>query len=256
MLDTSHVADPAMTDAELYRRGAATLIASWAEYARGASGAALHRLAGVAAAVFPDEPERGVYNNALPERGLAASQRAGAIDAMETAYAEAGVTRFAAWVRESDMPMRALLVRRGYAVDESTRAMGMNLDDLRAPRPRLELGAPDLSEHLRLAGMPASFLRAADPAAFHVLVARSGGENVATGIAYELDGDCGIYNVGTLEGARRRGLGTALTALLLHDARARGCRTASLQATAMAERVYAAVGFRDLSRILEYVRRR
>jgi hypothetical protein len=39
----------------------------------------------------------------------------------------------------------------------------------------------------------------------------------------------------------------------VYDARARGCRTASLQSTPMAERVYAAVGFRDLGRILEYV---
>jgi predicted GNAT family acetyltransferase len=61
------------------------------------------------------------------------------------------------------------------------------------------------------------------------------------------------YNVGTVEKARRRGLGTALTAAQVYDARARGCRTASLQSTEMAERVYAAVGFRDLGRILEYV---
>ena len=33
-----------------------------------------------------------------------------------------------------------------------------------------------------------------------------------------------------------------------------GCRTASLQATAAAEWLYAAVGFRDLGAILEYVR--
>ena len=44
-----------------------------------------------------------------------------------------------------------------------------------------------------------------------------------------------------------------MTALLAHDAAARGCHTASLQATVMAERVYAAVGFRDLGRILEFV---
>jgi hypothetical protein len=56
-----------------------------------------------------------------------------------------------------------------------------------------------------------------------------------------------------LEHAWRRGLGTALTATHLHNALARGCQTASLQSTAMAERVYAAVGFRDLGRILEYV---
>ena len=39
--------------------------------------------------------------------------------------------------------------------------------------------------------------------------------------------------------------GTALTAVQLHDARARGCETASLQATPMAEHLYAAAGFRD-----------
>jgi predicted GNAT family acetyltransferase len=65
-------------------------------------------------------------------------------------------------------------------------------------------------------------------------------------------GDCGVFNVSTVEHARRRGLGTDLTARLLHDARERGCSTASLQSTAMAERVYAAVGFHDLGTILEY----
>ena len=101
--------------------------------------------------------------------------------------------------------------------------------------------------------MPRGFLSGMDPSAFHVLVARLRGENVSTAIAFDFAGDCGIYNVGTLEPARRRGLATALTAIHLHDARARGCRTASLQSTAMAERVYAAAGFRDLGRILEYV---
>ena len=57
------------TDAELYLRGRDTLLASWEAYARGATGAALHRLPGVAAAVFPNEPERAVYNNAWDEYG-------------------------------------------------------------------------------------------------------------------------------------------------------------------------------------------
>ena len=92
-----------------------------------------------------------------------------------------------------------------------------------------------------------------DSSAFHVLVASLGGEHVSTAIAFDFAGDCGIHNVGTLEPARRRGLATALTAIHLHDARIRGCRTVSLQSTAVAERVYAAAGFRDLGRILEYV---
>jgi hypothetical protein len=48
-------------------------------------------------------------------------------------------------------------------------------------------------------------------------------------------------------------VGTALTALQLHEARERGCATASLQSTPVAEGVYAALGFVDLGRYLEYV---
>jgi predicted GNAT family acetyltransferase len=59
--------------------------------------------------------------------------------------------------------------------------------------------------------------------------------------------------VSTVEHARRRGLATAVTARLVERAGARGCATATLQATEMAERMYAAVGFRDLGRFIEYV---
>ena len=241
-----------LTDADLYRRGAKTLLASWEEYARGATGAAVRRFSGVGIAVFPNGPERVFYNNALLERDLVAHERTDALAAMEAAYAAAGVTRFAAWVHERDQAMRGELERRGYTLDESTRAMGMALDDLRLPRPQLDLGPPDWLEYLRILGVPPGLLRGADPAAFHVLVARLGGESVAAAMAFDHDRDCGIYNVTTLERARGRGLGTALTALLVHDALARGCQTASLQSTPMAEGVYAAVGFRDLGRILEY----
>jgi GNAT superfamily N-acetyltransferase len=241
------------TDAELFRRGADTAVASWEEYARGAVGAFVQRFPGVAVAVFPNEPERAVYNNALLSCDLMATERAAGIDAMEAAYAGAGVARFAAWVHESDEAMRGDLEQRGYTVDTSTRAMAMPLSDIRLPRPDVELAPPDWAEHLRFVGVPPNFLRGADPHAYHILIARLGGENVATAMAFDHAGDCGIYNTATLERARRRGLATALTALHIHDALARRCQTASLQSTEMAQRVYAMVGFRDLGRILEYV---
>src|SRR5215216_5833010 len=102
-----------LTDTDLYRRGTETLLASWEEYARGATGAAVQRFPGVGIAVFPNEPERAVYNNAFLERDLTAAERADALDAMEAVYAAAGVTRFAAWVHESDAAMRTDLRRRG-----------------------------------------------------------------------------------------------------------------------------------------------
>jgi hypothetical protein len=121
-----------VTDAELYRRGMRTLVASWEEYARGAHDASVVRAPGVIAAVFAAEPERAVYNNALP------AARAG-IDAMEDIYAAAGVARFTAWAHESDAPLRHELERRGYTLDECTRAMGMALDAIPVPRPHVDL---------------------------------------------------------------------------------------------------------------------
>jgi ribosomal protein S18 acetylase RimI-like enzyme len=240
------------TEVDLYERAMLTVLACWGENARGANGASLERGPGVAAAIFPAGPERVVYNNAVLDRGLPADERIDALDAMAALYAAAGIDDYRAWVHETDRAMRADLERWGYRVAETTRAMGMALDDLDTARPDIELGPPDWDDYLRLVGVPPGFLRGADHSAFHIVVARSDGENVATGMAYDSADDCGIYNVGTVEHARRRGLATGLTTTLVHDARERGRRTATLQSTPMAERVYAAVGFRDLGQILEY----
>ena len=70
------------TDADLLRRGADTLVASWEEYSRGAVGAFVRRFPGVAIAVFPNEPERAVYNNALLARDLPIAERAHVVDAI------------------------------------------------------------------------------------------------------------------------------------------------------------------------------
>lgn len=240
-------------DRELYARGAASLVASWRVYATGSRDAHIVERAGVAAAVFPAEPERTVYNNALLNRRLDAPGRGAAIEAMESAYSAAGVDRFAAWVHDDDGATIADLTARGYRFDTSTRAMGMNLADLSVPRPQLCLAPPDWSEYLRIVGVSDHFLAGLDPSVFHILLARLDGQTVATATAYDHHGDATIFNVGTLPAARRRGLGTALTALQLHEARDRGCATASIQSTEMAEGIYRSLGFRDLGRFLEYV---
>jgi hypothetical protein len=116
------------------------------------------------------DPERAVYNNALLDRDLGPTERATAVDAMEAGYDSAGVDRYAAWVHESDEGMRAELSSRGYTLDESTRAMGLSLDDISVALPEVELGPPDWAEYLRILGVPAGFLSGADPSAFHILV--------------------------------------------------------------------------------------
>lgn len=239
---------------ELYARMEANLLASWEQYATGSPGARVERFAGATAAVFPAGPERDVYNNALLVRGRDATE---AIDAIEDAYARDAITGYAVWAHESEPASIAELQRRGYHVDMWTRAMAMPLESLSAAEPEIELAAGDWRDYLEILtalGAPSGILAGVDGSAFEVLVAKLRGVAVAAALAYDHGGDCGIYNVGTMPHARRRGLGTALTALQLQKARQRGCTTASLQATEMAQRLYASVGFRDLGRFIEYVR--
>jgi len=60
-----------------------------------------------------------------------------------------------------------------------------------------------------------------------------------------------IVGVGTLPSARRRGLGQALTATLVADARSRGVRTVFLSAgDEDVARVYARLGFRQVGTAL------
>lgn len=237
-----------MNDDELYARGAETLVASWEAIARGSRAARVIRGERFAAAVFPHEPERSIYNNALLEPGTS-------LDALEAVYA--GIEGYALWVHDSDESTRSALAARGYAIKETTRAMGMELGDLHLTVPELDLAPPDWADYVRYLerfGVPEGLLAGVDPSAFRLLLWRHGGEVAAAALGFDRDGDRGIFNVSTVEHARRRGLGTALTALLVHEAAARGSRTASLQSTEMAERVYASVGFRDLGRFLEYGR--
>lgn len=82
--------------------------------------------------------------------------------------------------------MRAELSSRGYVLGEPTRAKGMSLDDIRLGPPAVEIGPLGWAEYLHyleILGAPAGLLSGADPSAVHLLVARRAGGNVATALA-------------------------------------------------------------------------
>jgi hypothetical protein len=241
-----------MTNTELYRRGLDTAVASWEEFAQCATGASVLRFPTVSVAAFSRDPERRVYNNAVVERGLSAAGRADALDTLEGVYHDARITGFAVWVHEDDAPLRRDAERRGYDVSGSTLAMGMERHELRVDRPRPLVRADTWREHLRVAGLPDDLLACPGGPSCRVVVASTEGEDVATAVAFDHEGDRGIYNVGTIGHARRRGFATAITTQLVHDAFDDGCATATLQASEMAEHLYPRIGFRQLGRILEY----
>jgi GNAT superfamily N-acetyltransferase len=75
------------------------------------------------------------------------------------------------------------------------------------------------------------------------------GRPVATATSFCTGAVAGIYFVFTLPAARRRGIGAAITAAALEDARDRGARLGVLGASPMGESVYRRMGFREYCRI-------
>ncbi len=84
-----------------------------------------------------------------------------------------------------------------------------------------------------------------DDAAAHYYLARLHGEPVATSALTPAAGVAGIFAVSTLEAARGRGIGTAVTLAPLLDARSRGYCVGVLQASEMGYPVYARMGFSE-----------
>ncbi|HUS13434.1 MAG TPA: GNAT family N-acetyltransferase [Chloroflexia bacterium] len=71
-------------------------------------------------------------------------------------------------------------------------------------------------------------------------------------VGYEA-GVAGIYNVGTLERARGRGIGRAITLRSLLDARERGYKVGVLEASGMGHNVYRQLGFEDYCQMELYL---
>jgi len=99
----------------------------------------------------------------------------------------------------------------------------------------------DLADRL----FPRSF--AADPD-IRLFVALLNGRPVGTSIAIRTGDVSGVYGVGTLPGARRRGVGTAAAWAAVEAGRAWDCGAIVLQASEMGFSSYAKMGFRTVVR--------
>ena len=104
-------------------------------------------------------------------------------------------------------------------------------------------------------GMPVSWVEAvmsdavlAHPDAF-VYVGYTDGAPVTSGLGFRTGRTIGVYNIATVESARRRGYGAAMTMRIVDDGAAAGCDVAILQASEMGLPIYERLGFRL---VLEY----
>jgi GNAT superfamily N-acetyltransferase len=84
-------------------------------------------------------------------------------------------------------------------------------------------------------------------------LARIDGQPVGLGLSFLGAGVVGLYGIGTLPAARRRGVGTALTLVPMLEAREDGYAAAILHATPEGELLYPRLGFREYCRISRFV---
>ena len=108
-------------------------------------------------------------------------------------------------------------------------------------------------------GMPVEWLESVmteealgDPRAT-IYVGYTDGVPVTTGFGYRTERTIGVYNIATIESARRRGYGAAMTWRIIDDGRAGGCDVAILQASDMGFPVYEKMGFRTVVEYMGYV---
>lgn len=86
-----------------------------------------------------------------------------------------------------------------------------------------------------------------------VYVGYADGAPVASGLGWRTGRTIGVYSIATIDSARRRGYGGAMTARVMADGVAAGCDVAVLQASEAGRRVYERLGFRTLVRYRAYL---
>jgi GNAT superfamily N-acetyltransferase len=91
------------------------------------------------------------------------------------------------------------------------------------------------------------------PSPFRHFLARADGAAVATCSLFLGAGVAGIYDVSTVPGFRRRGLGAMVTTRAMAEARQLGYRVAILHSSPLGVGVYRSLGFQDLCAIGQYV---
>lgn len=218
---------------------------------------------GVTAGLCREIPHRSVFNSVVYRDSEAL---VAALPDLARAHEEAGTVAWTVWVPETDTLARTAVEDAGHVLDATPQAMAAPLEeiDCEAGAEGLDWERADgveemgaiLGEAFHWAGEPIAKVLDAVKGVGHLYVARVDGRPAGCTGAVDVEGDAGIYWVGTLPEARGRGVASGLMRQALLDARERGCETTSLQATAMGRPVYRRLGYRELGVIEMWERRR
>jgi len=240
-----------------------SMLVSWRAVAAGSPGAIVLEPEGVLGIVLPAVPERSVFNAVLYDDadGLAA-----ALGDLRDAYDAAGVEKWTVWAPADDEATAGRLQAAGHALDSTPLAMGLELERFTEPDPGdLEWTADgSISVVHRVndaaygwaSGTFERGLGEPPPGTWRIYEARLDREPASVVLTTDVDGDCGVWWVGTVPDAQGRGLAGRLLGAALAEARERGMETATLQASARGAPVYTRLGFENVGELRMWERRR
>jgi GNAT superfamily N-acetyltransferase len=231
--------------------------------ARGAPDSRTLQLDGATAAITPAAPQRSVLNGVVVEDFAKLPEQ---LDAIAAAYDAAGVRAWTVWVPESETEVRELLAARGHKLDATPAAMLLDLDELRDPH---KGSASDVSTDWDIAaagaindaaygdtsGLFARALGGLPEGLAHMYLTRVDGRPASFVVVHDDGDNCEFWIAATIPEARGRGLLSGLLHRALVDARERGCKTSTTQATKMGEPVYDRLGYRKFGTIEMWERR-
>jgi GNAT superfamily N-acetyltransferase len=237
---------------ELRRRAVAGVRDEVAAFGSAARDSKLIERDGLLASVVPASPQRSLFNSVY--YGDAATL-ADELEALAETYDRHGIRAWTVWVPDEDRQTARMLAGRGHKLDAEPRAMALDLSVL-AREPPAPAGVELRPGHARTAaelndrayGYGPDGFRAglAEETAIRWHEAHAGGEAVGCIGTLEVGDDCCVTGVATPPEHRGRGIAGWLLWRALDEARDRGMRSASLQATRAGAPLYERLGFSDL----------
>lgn len=244
-----------MDAAGWHLRTLASMEPFWRTIVAQSPGASLIEDDGMLAAVVPMAPNRSFFNSVMYRDPEVLTAR---LADLAVAYEEAGVNAWTVWTPRSHEQTAELLQAAGHQLDAQPRIMVVP-DLARIEEPDLDrvewTRDPDPAEFARVLdqgfGMgDEGFARAVegrfDVPDGHLYLARHQSEPATTAMVIDADGDAGVYAIASVPEARGRGLARNLMARAVCDARERGCRTSTLQATKAGFPVYQRMGYEGI----------
>jgi GNAT superfamily N-acetyltransferase len=216
---------------------------------------------GVTAALVPSVPTRSIANSVTYTDAASLFARH---DELVQRYEAAGIQAWTVWAPAFEAETIAGLQARGHSFDGKPTAMVLELDGWEAP----DLGDLDWDDEGD--GQTAGALNdlaygvtsdgfapglASPPDFVRSYRARIDGEVACVLATIDHEDDLGFYFVATHPDHRGKGLASRLMVAALADARERGFRTSSLQASKLGEPVYTRLGYEPYFRFYMYERR-